>query len=333
MALPSSGAISLSQVNSELGKSATAAITMNDSAVRSLAGVSSGAIAMSNLHGKSSVVAPTISASPTSMTNTSGTTTRYVNLTLGGTSPSTSGTWVSAIYSGYARITVTKVSTTQWGFKKTDDGYGEIHGGTYRFTATNSAGSKTVDVAIRFNDTQVNASCFTGDSLVTMADGSYKRIDQIAVGEQVRTAVGIATVTQIDLPKLGDRPLVVMADGKCKTSAEHSLWSRNPSNGQQWWATRDIEQWRYEAANGFGPSFAGHEPFDLTDQEGLLWDFATSDGWQKTTWFKQPAPEDTQLYHLLLDEGGSYFVDDYLVSSIADTGGVDWESFVWHPFR
>lgn len=60
MALPSSGAISLSLVNTELGKSASAAISMNDAAVRSLAGKSSGAISMSDLRGKSNIQPPTI---------------------------------------------------------------------------------------------------------------------------------------------------------------------------------------------------------------------------------------------------------------------------------
>ena len=52
MALPSSGAISFSQLNTERGQSATAAVSLNDSGVRTLAGVASGAISMSNLHGK-----------------------------------------------------------------------------------------------------------------------------------------------------------------------------------------------------------------------------------------------------------------------------------------
>jgi len=53
MALPASGAISLSAVNTELSLSATAAITMNDAAVRTLFGVASGAITMNNGYGKS----------------------------------------------------------------------------------------------------------------------------------------------------------------------------------------------------------------------------------------------------------------------------------------
>jgi hypothetical protein len=54
MALPSSGnPISLSQVNTELGNSSSASISMNSSSVRNLAGVTSGQISMSNLFGKS----------------------------------------------------------------------------------------------------------------------------------------------------------------------------------------------------------------------------------------------------------------------------------------
>lgn len=56
MTLQSSGAISLSQVNTELGRSSTAAISLGETAVRTLAGVPSGAISMSNLYGKSSVI-------------------------------------------------------------------------------------------------------------------------------------------------------------------------------------------------------------------------------------------------------------------------------------
>lgn len=50
------GAISLSDVNSELRLPATQVISLNDAAVRQLAGVSSGAISMSNLQGKSYVI-------------------------------------------------------------------------------------------------------------------------------------------------------------------------------------------------------------------------------------------------------------------------------------
>ena len=54
MALPSSGQITLNQVNVELGNSGTAQIGMNDAAVRGLFGIASGEIEMSDGYGKSS---------------------------------------------------------------------------------------------------------------------------------------------------------------------------------------------------------------------------------------------------------------------------------------
>lgn len=52
MALPT-GTISMSQVNTELGYSSTALISLNDTAVRTLAGKPSGIISMDDLRGKS----------------------------------------------------------------------------------------------------------------------------------------------------------------------------------------------------------------------------------------------------------------------------------------
>ena len=70
MTLPASGAITFSQIDVELGYSATAQIGMNCSAVRTLFGQSSGAICMNTGHGKSNTSvpgAPTgVSASTTS---------------------------------------------------------------------------------------------------------------------------------------------------------------------------------------------------------------------------------------------------------------------------
>jgi hypothetical protein len=53
MTLQSSGAISLSQVNTELGLSATSPLALGAANVRGLAGVASGAIGMNSLYGKS----------------------------------------------------------------------------------------------------------------------------------------------------------------------------------------------------------------------------------------------------------------------------------------
>lgn len=58
MALPASGAISLNAVNVELSLAGTTSINMNQASVRTLFAVASGAIAMSNGHGKSAASPP-----------------------------------------------------------------------------------------------------------------------------------------------------------------------------------------------------------------------------------------------------------------------------------
>ncbi len=56
------GTISMSDVNTELGRSSTVTISLGETAVRTLAGVASGTISMDNLRGKSN--APAVSFSP-----------------------------------------------------------------------------------------------------------------------------------------------------------------------------------------------------------------------------------------------------------------------------
>ncbi len=63
MTLPASGAISLNNVNVELGLSGTTSISMNQANVRTLFGVPSGAISMSNGYGKANEFSFTISSS------------------------------------------------------------------------------------------------------------------------------------------------------------------------------------------------------------------------------------------------------------------------------
>jgi hypothetical protein len=58
MALPSSGVISMSDVNVELGLSSSATISLNDAAVRSLFGIASGTISLSDGYGKSNIPGP-----------------------------------------------------------------------------------------------------------------------------------------------------------------------------------------------------------------------------------------------------------------------------------
>lgn len=89
MTLPSSGVISMNDVNVELDRSGTTTISLNDTNVRALAGVASGQISMSNLYGKSNVGENwSIVSAPA--------------LTLYGVSTDGAGNWSSSTTTGYA---------------------------------------------------------------------------------------------------------------------------------------------------------------------------------------------------------------------------------------
>lgn len=261
-----------------------------------------------------------------------------IYLALGGINPNVSGYLISGNTS-YVGVSKVNNNTFDVYSKYPGEFYGLNHWDyfTIRFALSASNGSDVFDYYARvgrgyneFNSAPPppidSSSCFIAGSMVLMADGTTKPIEEIVVGDVVKTAVGVSTVYQIDHPILAERPLYVFADGKCGTSGEHSMWSRQPGTDNQWWSTRDMKQWEFEALNGFGPNF-DEKPTDLTAMVGEPWEFATIDGWVKTTWYRKEASPDTQLYHLLLKEGGSYFVDGYLVSSMADSGGVDWSTY------
>lgn len=59
MALPSSGAISISAINTEMGRASNASTNLNETPIRKLAGVLSGAISLSNFYGKARLVLTT----------------------------------------------------------------------------------------------------------------------------------------------------------------------------------------------------------------------------------------------------------------------------------
>lgn len=314
MALPSSGPITMAQIAAEIGISASG-LSLNDSRVRQLAGRPSGGISFSDLLGKAWAYLNSIYCDSVAISN--GEAARFRLLSV-----DSNTSWTATCFLRAQRAVRLRGSgTNQWDMSPTryDDGncYGDV---TIRVTGA----GKTIDWNFpRYYVASFSVSCFTEDCLVLMADGSLKRIDAVVEGDFVRTAVGVSRVSGVDKPILGQRTLYGFKGGM-KTSGEHSIWSRD-AQGNQWWVTHDMEQWLREAASGQGPNF-DQRPYDLTGGN-VLWDYATVDGWSTEAALPVPAAPDTQLYHLLLDTGGSYFVNGYLVSSMADSGGVDWHNF------
>lgn len=136
MTLPT-GQISMSQVNVELGLSATAQISLNQANVRTLAGVPSGAISMQNLQGKTNATAPVNTAAPT----ISGTT------QVGQTLSSTTGTWTGTPTPTYTYQWQRNTSNISGATSSTYVIQSADVGNTLRcvVTATNTAGSTSAN--------------------------------------------------------------------------------------------------------------------------------------------------------------------------------------------
>lgn len=263
-----------------------------------------------------------------------------VNLTYDGPAGTITGNWIS----GGTMITVGQSGNT-FTFRSTGGSStyrsNSWRSGIMRFAITTSDGSDYLDMYIRVGDAYIydesgnGGCCFTGDSLITMYDGALKRIDEIVPGDLVRTPFGYSEVDWIRLPVLANRSLLVMDDGKCKTSSEHCIWAYDPDTGEQWWATRDIARWGFEADCGMGPGLNGKLPIDLMLAEDPKAIYATESGWRETRWTEVEAAPDTQLYHLYLKDHASYFVDGYLVIGELPRKEtlIDWTRFTWEGWK
>lgn len=66
--------------------------------------------------------------------------------------------------------------------------------------------------------------CFTGETMVLMADGSSKRIDAVKIGDKVKGQAGTNTIQKV-LVREVDYPLYAINGGTPFITAEHPVWT------------------------------------------------------------------------------------------------------------
>jgi hypothetical protein len=153
--------------------------------------------------------------------------------------------------------------------------------------------------------TQPDRSCFTGDTLVTMFDGTDKLISDVEVGEELLGRDGYNnTVIEFDHPLLGNRELYSFNDGEPFVTAEHPFMT---STG-----------WK-----SISPVATAKENPDLEVGDLLIGDYIEQIGeplLKITALAVVHADPETQLYNFKLSGNKTYYANGYLVHNKGDDG-------------
>ena len=141
--------------------------------------------------------------------------------------------------------------------------------------------------------------CFDPDALVTMADGSKKRIVEVKVGDKVLSGYGmINTVVDIHTPLIETRKMCAFNDSWAFVSDEHPILTNKG------WATFNSESIHMEF------EFIGKVgQIEIGDQVKM------ADGsWQTVESIRRyDRPQDFMVYNLMLDGDHTYIVEDVVV--------------------
>jgi hypothetical protein len=157
-------------------------------------------------------------------------------------------------------------------------------------------------------------TCFMEGTLILLADGSWKKIEEFIGGEIAHTLSGFGKVLELETTTLGVARRVIGLTAGASTlylSDDHPVWTRF-SEGDDWWGTYNMNQYLSEKDLGVG-SFLTRDAVALRVHTEYA--HAHISGWVKTRPVYYNLPSNTPLYHLDLEQGGSYIANGFVVSS------------------
>lgn len=153
--------------------------------------------------------------------------------------------------------------------------------------------------------------CFSRETLVTMADGSYKRIDEIKVGDIVKSEIGTSEVKKINVHH-EMRELFALNDSKYFVTEEHPFKTQTG-----WKAINPHHTWEHHGVES-----------NILEVGDILIKETGIETLKSIT--KSSEMTDT-VYSLILDNERVYFVYDYLVHNAEELGKGDIEPGVLGP--
>jgi hypothetical protein len=178
------------------------------------------------------------------------------------------------------------------------------------------------------DEAPVQSTCFPANSMVMMADKTFKPIQKISVGEMVMGPNGGTKVLSVEKPYLGTRKLLSLSDGHT-WSEEHSHWICSDDDHSQWWWSANPESWHDEVNQGL---FGG-----LLDNTSLRtgmtgFKFAHIDGWKREV-PKEIQGEYSMVLYFIKTDGTPIIVNGYLVGAGANEQAFDYTKLNWDDAR
>lgn len=171
------------------------------------------------------------------------------------------------------------------------------------------------------------STCFPAGSLVRMADGSSKPIEEVAVGDLVYSPkLGADIVSDAHPTTLGSRKLFRMDDDSIRWSEEHSFWIERAGEQRLW--SMNVELLIEEARRGDIIGLSDWDwPFEGVPNTPE--NFARDDGSfvPKTPVRVRGADPSETLYFVETRGGGLISVNGYIVGAGLDESAFDYKAF------
>ena len=173
----------------------------------------------------------------------------------------------------------------------------------------------------------IGSTCFPAGSLVLMADGTKKPIEEVAAGDLVWSPkLGADIVSDAHPTTLGARKLYRMNDDSLRWSEEHSFWVDRGGDQRIWSMNVDmlIEEARSDAIIGLAD---WEWPFEGAPNAPEM--FGREDGTfaSRTPVRVRGAASTEKLYFVETRGGGLISVNGYIVGAGLDDDAFDYKAF------
>jgi len=176
-------------------------------------------------------------------------------------------------------------------------------------------------------------TCFPGDALVTLANGTKKRIDQILTGDVVDGGYGYKNTVQAYHVTAVGKSHIYIINGKHRTSVEHKHWTTDGWAAIDIYAATSLTALEVVVDNDGNKEKRSNTKLARTKTSQLKvgMTLVTESGLEQIEKIERDysVTPDTLVYTLVTDGSHSHICNDYIVGAWARDIDFDYET--WKP--